>query len=137
MKQADNYITKEKEKALKIELKELKGPKRKEILEELAHAKSLGDLSENAEYHEARAEQANLEERITKIEIILKNATIVSHKKKDAIGIGSIVKITREGEKEIYEFEIAGSEESGLGEGKISHSSPLGSCLMGRKKEIR
>ncbi|PIR69068.1 transcription elongation factor GreA, partial [Candidatus Nomurabacteria bacterium CG10_big_fil_rev_8_21_14_0_10_03_31_7] len=71
MKQSENYITEEKYKALKIELEQLKGPKRKEILDTLAYAKSLGDLSENAEYHQAREDQGKLEERIRKVEEIL------------------------------------------------------------------
>ena len=60
MKQAGDYITEEKKKALESELKELKGPKRKEILENLEYAKSLGDLSENAEYHQTRKTKVNL-----------------------------------------------------------------------------
>ncbi|MEK7113342.1 MAG: transcription elongation factor GreA, partial [Patescibacteria group bacterium] len=63
MKKSGNYITEEKRKALELELIELKGQKRKEILEALAYAKSLGDLSENAEYHQVREDQGKLEER--------------------------------------------------------------------------
>ena len=68
MDKTADYITEEKRKALELELKELGGPKRKEILEALEYAKSLGDLSENAEYHQTREDQGKLEERIAKIE---------------------------------------------------------------------
>ena len=134
MKQADNYITKEKEKALKIELKELKGPKRKEILEELAHAKSLGDLSENAEYHQAREEQGNLEGRILQIEQILRSSEVVSGGGGDIIEIGSKVVVLKNGEKEKKTYKIVGSEEADMAEGKISNRSPFGKALFGKKK---
>ena len=68
MNQSGDYITEDKRKELLTELEDLKGPKRKEILAGLAYAKSLGDLSENAEYHQAREDQGKLEERISKIE---------------------------------------------------------------------
>src|ERR1035437_9495143 len=77
MDRKGNYITEEKKKALEEELKELKGPKRKEILTALEYAKSLGDLSENAEYHQTREEQGKLEARIAKIEQILQSSEIV------------------------------------------------------------
>ena len=70
MNQSGDYITEEKRTALLAELKDLKGPKRREILDTLEYAKSLGDLSENAEYHQAREDQGKLEERIAKIEKI-------------------------------------------------------------------
>src|SRR3972149_11380034 len=99
MQQAGDYITKEKRHALEIELKELKGPKRKEILESLEYAKSLGDLSENAEYHQAREDQGRLEERIRKIEEILQSSEVVSGGGGDIIQIGSKVVVRKEGTK--------------------------------------
>ena len=127
-------ITKEKYEELKKEYEFLKGTRRKEIAESLEYAKSLGDLSENAEYHEARALQANVEERITKLEEILKSAVIASHTKKDIVEIGSVVKVKKKGETLEHEYCIVGLEETNLGENKISHSSPLGSALIGKVK---
>jgi len=72
-----NYISEEKKKSLEKELEELRGSKRKEIVAALSYAKSLGDLSENAEYHQAREEQAKLEGRIENIEKILRSSQII------------------------------------------------------------
>lgn len=129
------YLTQEKYDELQGELNSLKTVRRKEIAESLEYAKSLGDLSENAEYHEARDEQAKVEDRILRIESILKNAVIVSHH--DAGGIiemGSEVKVTKKGEQTAREYTIVGSEEVDTTKGKISYSSPLGQALLGKKK---
>ena len=83
MKQSTDYITEEKKKAFEVELNNLKGPKRKEIIDSLEYAKSLGDLSENAEYHQAREDQAKLEARITMIEQILKLLKLCHIKQKE------------------------------------------------------
>ncbi len=134
MTQATQYITGEKQKQLEVELAELKGPKRKEILEALEYAKSLGDLSENAEYHQAREEQAKLEDRIIKIESILKDSLVVEKHHTTVVEVGSTVTVKKEGDKEKRVFTIVGSEEADTAAGKISHSSPLGEALIGKKK---
>lgn len=134
MKQAGNYITEEKKKALEIELKELKGPKRKEILENLEYAKSLGDLSENAEYHQTREDQGKLEERIHKIEQILQSSQVVSGGGGEEIEIGSKVVVLKEGESKEKTYQIVGSEEADMALGKISNRSPFGLALLERKK---
>ncbi len=134
MKQAADYITEEKRKALQIELKDLEGPKRKEILERLEYAKSLGDLSENAEYHQTREDQGKLEERIAKIEAILQSSQVVSGGGGDVIEIGSKVVVEKEETKEEKEYHIVGSEEVDMGLGKISNRSPLGVAIFGKKK---
>jgi len=134
MKQTADYITEEKRKALEIELKELKGPKRKEILESLAYAKSLGDLSENAEYHQTREDQGKLEERIQKIEQILQSSQVVSGGGGEVIEIGSKVVVVKDGEKREKKYQIVGSEEADMTQGKISNKSPFGQALLGRKK---
>jgi len=134
MKQTADYITEEKRKALEIELKELKGPKRKEILESLAYAKSLGDLSENAEYHQTREDQGKLEERIQKIEQILQSSQVVSGGGGEVIEIGSKVVVVKDGEKREKKYQIVGSEEADMAQGKISNKSPFGQALLGRKK---
>ena len=135
MKQSGDYITEEKRKALEIELKELKGPKRKEILENLEYAKSLGDLSENAEYHQTREDQGKLEERIHKIEQILQSSEVVSGGGGEEIEIGSKVVVLKEGESKEKTYQIVGSEEADMTLGKISNRSPFGMALFGRKKE--
>ena len=134
MDQADDYITKEKKKELELELQELEGPKRKKILESLAYAKSLGDLKENAEYHSAREEQGKLEGRILRIKEILQSSKVVSGGGGDIVGIGSKVVVQKVGVDEKKTYVIVGAEESSMSEGKISHKSPFGEALFGRKK---
>lgn len=127
------YLSREKFDELKTELDFLMNVKRKEIAEALEAAKSLGDLSENAEYHSARETQAGIEERIMVLEEILKSATIVGGKHKtDAVGIGSTVTIKRGRNTKTYT--IVGSEEADVTAGKISNKSPLGEAMMGKKK---
>jgi len=128
------YLTKEKFEELKKELDFLKNTKRKEIADDLEYAKSLGDLSENAEYNEARENQASVEARIRRIEYIVKNAEIVTRKKGDDVQVGSTVVVQKEGQKETKEFTIVGSEEADSLQGKISYLSPLGKVLMGKRK---
>lgn len=134
MKQGADYITEEKKKALEIELKDLKGPKRKEILVALEYAKSLGDLSENAEYHQTREDQGKLEERIKRIEQILQSSQVVKGGGGDIIEIGSKVVVQKEDSKEEKNYQIVGSEESDMALGKISNRSPFGAALFGKKK---
>ncbi len=134
MNQAADYITAEKRKALEAELVDLKGPKRKEILRALEYAKSLGDLSENAEYHQAREEQGKLEERIVKIEQILQSSETVKGGGGDVIEVGSKVVVKKEGSKEEKNYMIVGSEEADMAAGKISNRSPFGEALFGKKK---
>lgn len=132
---AEEYLSKEKFEELEKELEHLKTTRRKEIAESLEYARSLGDLSENAEYQEAKELQATTEERIQKLEGILKNAVIVDgDTKSDEVRLGSTVVIQKEGEKETHEYTIVGSEEANMRERKLSHLSPLGSALMGKKK---
>ncbi len=130
-----DYITAEKKLALEAELKDLKGPKRKDILDALQYAKSLGDLSENAEYHQAREDQGKLEARIQKIEEILKSAEIVKGGGGEVIEVGSRVVVMREGDNDEKTYTIVGSEEADMKEGKISNRSPFGEALYGRKKD--
>ena len=135
MDKEGNYITKEKRKTLKIELADLRGPKRKEILENLAEAKALGDLKENAEYHQSREDQGRLEVRIQKIEQILQSAEVVSSSGGgNIIQIGSKVLVQKKGETEKKNYIIVGSEEASMVEGKISNKSPFGEAMFGKKK---
>jgi transcription elongation factor GreA len=129
-----DYITKEKREALQAELADLKGPKRKELLQALEYAKSLGDLSENAEYHQTREEQGKMEARIQKIEQILETSLTVKGGGSDIIEIGSKVAVQKEGAQEEKNYVIVGSEEADMANGKISNRSPFGSALFGKKK---
>lgn len=128
------YITKENKAALEAELRELSSVKRKEIVSAIEYAKSLGDLSENAEYHSAREEQGKLEERIATIEHVLKHAVIADHSTDGTISIGSTTVIQKDGEPNTRTLHIVGSEETDMLSGKISYKSPIGSALMGKKK---
>ncbi len=134
MDKTADYITEEKKKLLQAELEDLKGPKRKEIIDALEYAKSLGDLSENAEYHQAREDQGKLEERIAKIEHILQTSMVVSKHGGDTAQVGSTVVVEKEGTKENKTYFIVGSEEADMAAGKISNHSPFGEALFGKKK---
>ena len=134
MSDAQQYLTSEKMQEFTKELNVLKTEKRKQVAENLEYAKKLGDLSENAEYHEARQEQAEVEDRINHIENLIKTATIVDEKHGDVVSIGSTVRVQKEGEKDVKEYKIVGSEEADMSHGKVSNLSPLGSALLGKKK---
>jgi transcription elongation factor GreA len=133
MNEGQNYLTKEKFKELKNELDFLKTTRRKEVAEHLEYSKSLGDLSENAEYQEARGEQANVEDRIIKLEMLLKSASLLPERHSDTVGIGSTVMVKKDGQKETHKYHIVGSEETDSAQGKISNLSPLGMALSGKK----
>lgn len=128
------YLTQEKFDEFKEELQFLSTTRRKKIAESLEYARSLGDLSENAEYAEARDLQAATEERIRYLESILASAKILKKKKSDEVTLGSKVVITKQGTTEPHDYIIVGSEETNMLERKLSYLSPLGEALMGKKK---
>ena len=128
------YLTKEKFKELEKELENLKTVKRKEVAEALEYAKSLGDFSENQEYQEARDNQAVLEDRISRLELILKSAKIVSTQSTNLVSAGSVITVEKEGDKARKSYTIVGSEEADATNGKISITSPLGLAAMGKSK---
>lgn len=137
MDEKKEYLSKDKHEQLQKELVNLKTVVRKEVAERLEYAKSLGDLSENAEYHEARDQQADIEDRIREVEMILKNAVIVSAGASHGpnVTIGSTVVVKKDGNgAEETTYTIVGSEEADMLKGKISHQSPIGSSLIGKKK---
>ncbi len=134
MSDQESYLSREKFEELRKELEFLKTVKRKEIAENLEYARSLGDLSENSEYQEARELQAATEERIQKLESVLQSSKIVGHHKSDAVGMGSLVVVQKEGEKETHQYRVVGSEEADMLKAKLSYQSPLGAALMGKKK---
>lgn len=128
------YLTIEKKKELELELSTLKSTRRKEIADALEYAKSLGDLSENAEYHQAREDQANCEDRIIHLEQILKNAVIMDTQSTGVVTVGSTVTVQKKGDKEERTFALVGSEEADPVTGRISNESPLGQALLAKKK---
>lgn len=128
------FITQTNKDSLEQEHKELTTVKRPEIIKAIEYAKSLGDLSENAEYHIAREEQGKLEERIAVIEHILKHAEVVDPNTDGTINVGSVITIQKEGESNTRTITIVGSEETDMLSGKISYKSPLGQALYGKKQ---
>src|SRR3989344_4189628 len=100
MEEDKHYLTQERYDQLKEELEELKTGKRGELPAGVESAKSLGDLSDNAEYHAAREEQAETEDRISKLETILKVSEIISERRSVTIGIGSTLTIQKKGSRE-------------------------------------
>lgn len=129
-----SYVSRAKLKELQDELQTLKTVRRKEIAESLEYAKSLGDLSENAEYNEARDAQARLEDRIMELENILKHAVIVEEHQSNIVEVGTTAVVKKEGEKDTTEYHIVGSAEANFKENKISNESPIGRGLLGKKK---
>lgn len=124
-------LTKEGKTELEAELKELVG-KRGEVAQRLAVARSYGDLSENAEYDAAKREQQDLEKRVLEIEKILKNATIVTARKRSTVDVGSTVDLIADGKT--VQYKIVGSVEANPAERKISDASPIGQALLGKKE---
>ncbi len=132
MNESHEYLTKEKFDEFTKELTALKGTRRKEVAESLEYAKSLGDLSENAEYHEARDVQATVEDRIAHLEQLLKTAKIVSNHETGSVNVGSVV--TVEKAEKTFVYTIVGSEEASVMNNKISIRSPFGQAILGKKK---
>ena len=134
MHNEQEYLTKEKFKELEKELEHLKTTKRKEVAEALEYAKSLGDFSENQEYQEARDSQAILEDRIGRLEVILKSAKIISTQNTNLVSVGSVINLEKESDKSRKAYTMVGSEEADAAHGKISVRSPLGMAAMGKSK---
>jgi transcription elongation factor GreA len=128
-------LTQEGYNAKVAELEELVTTKRSEIAERLKEAISYGDISENSEYDAAKNEQAELEDKISKIENIIKNAKIISGKgtKSDRVNLGLKVKVRNSKTKKEDTYIIVGSAEADPLEGKISNESPVGSAILGAK----
>lgn len=126
------YLSEEGLKKLKQELYELKTKKRQDIARRLEHAKSLGDLSENAEYQETKEEQSFVEGEIGELEERIRSAILIKKSTAaDRVSIGSTVRVKSPHGEET--FMIVGMEESDPVRGKISNESPLGKAFLGRK----
>lgn len=137
---ATEYLTKDGYKKLQDELDNLRNVKRKEIAERLREAaeNSLGEFVEDPEFEAAKNEQSFVEGRIKELEMILANATLIEEhrgkKKGGLIEIGSRVTV-QQGRRKPEEYLIVGAAEANPREGKISHESPLGRALLGKKEE--
>lgn len=131
------YLTHEKQSELKKELEFLRTERRREVAEHLEYAKKLGDLSENAEYHQAREEQAEVEDRIRRLEALLKDAVITDGGSDPSglVTVGSTIRLSRSDDNtKSFVYTIVGSEEADMSQGKVSNLSPLGSALLGHKE---
>lgn len=127
------YLSEAGFKKLKEELELLRTEKRKEIAKRLEYAKSLGDLSENAEYTEAKTMQENNEARVAELEDTLSRMVLITKTSTVVVTVGSTVKVERRG-GEAEEYTLVGSEEADPLLRKISNESPLGRAFLGRKK---
>ena len=126
------YLTTEGAEKLRAELKELTGPRREELAQRLRAAIQMGDLSENADYHKAKEDQAFLEGRIQEIEAVLRMAVIVEKTYSEVVTVGSTVTVQEENfDPETYY--VVGAKEADPRKGKISNESPIGRALMEHK----
>ena len=137
MAEKEVFLTREGYDNLKNELEELKTVTRKEVSERIKVALCYGDLRENAEYDQAKNEQALVEDRILQIENTLRMAKIVEEHEvtTDKVNISTDVTVLEEGEDEPEVFSIVGSAESDPINNKISNESPLGAALLGRRRK--
>ena len=133
MVQRETYLTEEGLKQLQDEIEHLRGARRLEVAARIHRASESGGPANNAEYEEAKTEQAFVEGRILDIESILANAVVAPHdKRSETVEIGSTVTVeTEQRKKEVYI--VVGSTEASPLEGKISNESPVGRAIMGRK----
>ena len=135
MSDKKTVLTYEGLKKLEEELHELKVVRRKDVAAKIKEARGQGDLSENAEYDAAKEEQAEIEQRITLVEKMLRNAEVIDEDDldQDSVGIGSRVKVLDMEFNEEVEYLIVGSTESDPLGGRISNESPLGMALLSQK----
>ena len=136
MPQKETLLTFEGLKKLEEEVEYLKTVKRKEIAERIKVAVGFGDLSENSEYDEAKNEQAQIEMRIMELENKLRNVKIIDEDEIETktVQVGNIVQVLDMEFDEKVEYKIVGSTEADVTENKISNESPIGSALLGKKK---
>ena len=127
------YLTEEGLNELKKELDDLINIRRPENIQAIKEARSLGDLSENAEYDAARNEQAQIEGRIKQLEKMLENVSIITEVSTDKVSIGNTVSIKYVDDDEEDEYKIVGSQEADPFESKISNESPIAQALFDHK----
>ena len=129
-------LTKEGYAKLKQEIEYLSTEKRREVADRIRHAREFGDIAENAEYDDAKNEQAMLEHRIAMLEDRLRAARVLEKKDiaKDVVSIGSVVRLRDMSQNKTMEYTIVGSAEANPSENKLSNESPVGKAIIGRKK---
>ena len=129
-------LTKEGYEKLKQEIEYLSTEKRREVADRIRVAREFGDIAENAEYDDAKNEQAMLEHKIAQLEERLLSARVITKKEisKDAVSIGSRVRLRDMQANKTFEYHIVGSAEANPAENKLSNESPVGKAIMGRKK---
>jgi transcription elongation factor GreA len=134
MSEQPTFLTREGQKKLEEELHYLQTVRRHEVAERLHAAMEEGDIDENAEYDDAKNEQAFVEGRILTLESMLKNAVIIDHEQAhhDEVTLGATVTIV-EGSNPPEEYHVVGAAEADPTRGKISNESPLGKALLGRR----
>jgi transcription elongation factor GreA len=133
MAESEQYLTPDGAQRIRAELDELRGNRRAELARRLRHAVQQGDLSENADYIAAKEEQAFLEGRILELETLLKRAVIVELQSGTGVAqIGSTVLVSVAG-GEPERFQLVGAREASPRDGRISHESPIGQALLGRR----
>jgi transcription elongation factor GreA len=129
------YLTPEGATDLQRELDTLMNERRPDLARKLAEAVAQGDLKENADYHDAKEQQAFVEGRINYLQNILRSAVIItSTGSTEMVNVGSTVTIVEDGADDEETYVIVGAAEANPGEGKISNESPIGSALIGRNK---
>jgi transcription elongation factor GreA len=135
MPEKETVVTEEGLRKLEAELEELKTVHRKEVNDRIRQAKEFGDISENAEYEDAKQEQAFIEGRIMKLEAMIRNAKIIHEGEggADEVHLGSTVKVKNLTSGSESEYTIVGSAESDPINAKISNESPIGRALVGAK----
>jgi transcription elongation factor GreA len=129
-------LTAEGYEKLKKEIELLQTEKRREVAERIRIAREFGDIAENAEYDDAKNEQAMLEHKIAQLEERLLTARVITKKEisKDTVSVGSHVRIRDVAAKQTFEYHIVGSAEANPTENKLSNESPVGKAIMGHKK---
>jgi transcription elongation factor GreA len=129
-------LTPEGHEKLKEEIEYLSNDKRREVADRIRIAREFGDIAENAEYDDAKNEQAMLEARIAKLEEQLRAARVITKGEvsKDVVSIGSRVRLKDVDANETVEYKIVGSAEANPREHKLSNESPVGKAIIGRKK---
>lgn len=129
-------MSQERYDQLKEQLYYMETVREKEVAEQIKEARSFGDLSENSEYDEAKAEQGKLYSKIAEVKNLLENAEIVENEvvEKGVIGIGSRVRVLDMEDQSETDFQLVGSQEANPMQGKISDDSPIGRALLGHKK---
>ena len=129
-------LTPEGYEKLQSEIDHLRGERRREVAERIRVAREFGDIAENAEYDDAKNEQAMLEHKIAQLEERLLSARVITKKEisKDTVSVGSKVRLRDMQANKTFEYHIVGSTEANPAENKLSNESPVGKAIIGHKK---